>query len=1112
MPQRPPRSWSALAGLIGALMLVAAMAVAPSGGAQAAGPRPADVVTGNGWTTSATTVETLDAGSTVAVKVRVTSATTRTALVDVELSGVGTRPYQQVFDNQSFIAGTTRTYTVDWAIPPGQAPATYRVKIGVFGAGWSNGLQHWNDSATTFEVTAPTSTTTTSPATTTPVTTTTPPTTVTSTTVAATSAPTTVAQTTPPTTGAPNPTACGLANAAFCSSFDEPAGDAIARTGDLDPAIWSVGRVVGEVGATTDLQPFPAVPVPACQAGLSRATVGSDVSVCDDASGHGGQVLTALGAQNYGLLSLSPWQQFDFAGRTGTVSYDVDALTSGSLGWWTSLFITDQPVPVAASASEVLGYLPRNGLGITFDANCGSAGKVGVGSVTVYANTVETVLPNNGATCVSAARGTLNRFRVQVSQSKITVLASDAGSTNTRTIFSAAANLSFSRGYVHFQSAERAPLKYGVSPSSTTNYWSNVAFDGPVLGVPQVATVADSLTSGGSRGTNIGYALPGGGSLNLTVPGVASKVTAAVLSLTAQFQYGTSPTLSYRLNGGPLHAATADVTGQKVCRGCPGTDGGSGVGYAFPVDVGELRAGSNTITLTATGQTGSWPYIIANVQLLTDGTTGGGSTTTTAPATTAPTTTAVSTTTTTTRPTTTTTRPTTTTTRPTTTTSTTAAPTTTAPTTTLPPGTGNGGAEVSGDCRIANAAFCETFDSPAGAHPNLNPRTGDLDPVLWGVSRIGQSDDGNGQRNRVGNPTMNACGSSGVVAPPADVQVCDGKLFEAVNDDHAVQNLDMYPKQPFDFTGRTGVATFDVSANSEGSHGAWPEWIITDKPVPGTRSDISNTGGTSGDNDVLPPFALNEFGIAFDGGCVAQNDTTGVGLMFATRNGAFQELAFTDTGCVKKGDATHLNHFEIRISQNRVEVWGTDPGSTTLKRLAVADNINLTLTKGLIWINDVHYNGGKFPSPLGQRDHTFVWDNVGFDGPKTYRDVGYDVDDNKARATAETSDLGYFVGNGQVTLNINNQGTPQTPTGAQVVLNYFSASEAPQLSINGNPYIVSNPAQFKDRLQYLWRAISIPVPLDQLKPGNNTLTFKSTDGLMVVTNISLIFVAGSSVP
>jgi hypothetical protein len=337
-------------------------------------------------------------------------------------------------------------------------------------------------------------------------------------------------------------------------------------------------------------------------------------------------------------------------------------------------------------------------------------------------------------------------------------------------------------------------------------------------------------------------------------------------------------------------------------------------------------------------------------------------------------------------------------------------------------------------------------------------------------------------------------------------------LFEAVNDDHTVSNLDMYPKQPFDFTGRTGIATFDVSADSEGLHGAWPEWILTDKPVPGTRSDISNSGGTSGVNDVPPPAALNEFGFSLNGGCTAQPNQTSVGEMWVSRNGLFQELAMTELACVNKGNANSLNHFEVRISQNHVEVWGTDPGSTVLTELAVADNINLSFTKGLVWINDVHYNADKFPNPLGQRDHMFVWDNVGFDGPKTYRDIGYDVPDASRNTVAGKSDEGYLVGTGPLTVNVTNNGTPQPPSGAQIVLNYWSTLITPPVvSVNGNtPIALASP--FADNLGWFWRSISIPVPLNQIKPGTNTLTFTSADGLMQIANISLIQVAGAPVP
>ena len=42
----------------------------------------------------------------------------------------------------------------------------------------------------------------------------------------------------------------------------------------------------------------------------------------------------------------------------------------------------------------------------------------------------------------------------------------------------------------------------------------------------------------------------------------------------------------------------------------------------------------------------------------------------------------------------------------------------------------------------------------------------------------------------------------------------------------------MYPKQPFDFAGRTGTIGFDVSNDTHGTHAAWPEVWMSYKPVP----------------------------------------------------------------------------------------------------------------------------------------------------------------------------------------------------------------------------------------------------------------------------------------
>jgi hypothetical protein len=354
---------------------------------------------------------------------------------------------------------------------------------------------------------------------------------------------------------------------------------------------------------------------------------------------------------------------------------------------------------------------------------------------------------------------------------------------------------------------------------------------------------------------------------------------------------------------------------------------------------------------------------------------------------------------------------------------------------------------------------------------------------------------------------MTGCGTTAWSTTPNDVRICQGQLFEAVNDGGGVVNLDMYPKQPFDFTNRTGKVTFDVSADSDGSHGAWPEFLITDKPVPGARVSIS--GG-------IPPGAVNSIGFSLDGCPVG---STGVGTVYVTKNGEYSEPNFSSTGCVTKGSARSMNHFEVRISTNHLEVWGTDAGGTALKQLAVADNLGLgTFSKGLVWLNDVHYNARKALScECGtQFNHTFAWDNLGFDGPKTYRDLGFDVPDanvagDKATAGDSTRRVGFNIGLGPVNLTTASVRRDQTPTKAQVVFNTYSfAPTVPSISINGNAYIDTPwPAGWDT---FFWSSISIPVPLDQVHDGPNTITFKSADPSTTISNISIILVAASPVP
>src|SRR5207253_3478953 len=124
----------------------------------------------------------------------------------------------------------------------------------------------------------------------------------------------------------------------------------------------------------------------------------------------------------------------------------------------------------------------------------------------------------------------------------------------------------------------------------------------------------------------------------------------------------------------------------------------------------------------------------------------------------------------------------------------------------------------------APAIFCETFDQP---HPVTN-RAGQLDGVLWGVSRL------RGQGTMWHPSTLQGCTGPVAVSPvgATDVIICNGQVRESLDDDHDVAVLAMYPKQPFDFAGRTGTVAFDVTNDTTGIHGSWPEFWITDQPVP----------------------------------------------------------------------------------------------------------------------------------------------------------------------------------------------------------------------------------------------------------------------------------------
>jgi hypothetical protein len=368
-----------------------------------------------------------------------------------------------------------------------------------------------------------------------------------------------------------------------------------------------------------------------------------------------------------------------------------------------------------------------------------------------------------------------------------------------------------------------------------------------------------------------------------------------------------------------------------------------------------------------------------------------------------------------------------------------------------------------------------------------------------------------------GIPKEDPCGYASTT-PPRDVQLCDGELHDSVDDGGGVTSLAAYPKQPFDFAGRTGAISFDVSNNSQGSHAAWPEIWVSDQPVPDPFTHL-------GDSD----YPRNAFGVRF-AGCTNAGGTgvtcpggsaqfvgvdSAVTVTDYVANDSFKggSIVVEGTGnAVKESRPGEVNHYEIDVNASRIDVYGTDAftlGRTMppLQHLATIPNVNLAFTRGLVWLEDVHYNACKFNR---QCDNTFNWANFGFDGPVLTRDLTFDVPDS-LREYAGTMEngttgiqLGYGVGSrSSVSLktmpvtaaNI----AAATQAGVLVYLWFTSPRSTLTFAVNGHQLREAWPFPASGQAAY---TILMPVPLNDLVTGPNTIEFTSPAG-MNVANVNL---------
>jgi hypothetical protein len=286
-----------------------------------------------------------------------------------------------------------------------------------------------------------------------------------------------------------------------------------------------------------------------------------------------------------------------------------------------------------------------------------------------------------------------------------------------------------------------------------------------------------------------------------------------------------------------------------------------------------------------------------------------------------------------------------------------------------------------GSCGLAEPAFCDGFDAP----PRDGGRSGELDPAVWSGARAAPSLHPNQTESfLIGPASIPEC-REGVTGErlyaERDAIVCEPTA--AIQSRHllmtaAAQNYGLTSyriRRPFDFEGRAGTLVFDLDP-SGGGLGDWPAVVISQDPTPLPSFDDPERG--SGPRNGLSI----EFG---NNGWCGKPDTTIVSIHEFHDYAESVLLTGEAWDCNEPWPVIErhsLNHFELKISQDHLQIWASDlslDGVTfTNLRLVHEHDIDLDFTRG--YVNLSVKNHATIKYWVGAAGLT-RWDNVGFDGP-----------------------------------------------------------------------------------------------------------------------------------
>ncbi len=409
-----------------------------------------------------------------------------------------------------------------------------------------------------------------------------------------------------------------------------------------------------------------------------------------------------------------------------------------------------------------------------------------------------------------------------------------------------------------------------------------------------------------------------------------------------------------------------------------------------------------------------------------------------------------------------------------------------------------------GSCGLENPAFCEDFEkkSPGG-------RAGDMDDSLWAFARWSHLGGQFFVRKAAATETNRTissvfCGEpfSGLLMP-SDVQICDGigvdglvsAQMNEVFDDLGDFGINSFrSRQLFDFTDRVGTVVFDVDAKvnprAQG-HGWWVEFWITEDPEPLPYHEAP----------TVLSYPRNGLGLNFvgDNDCPQGREATSLQRVFVTNNhkiiheytaGELDHKNDRDR-CVKTQDQK-LNRFKIKVSKDRLEVWGShydDPQNLHL--MASTSSLDLNFTRGYIHLQHSQYNAPKDGNVTGVQ--TYRWDNIGFDGPSYAPTRAFAVPDNTQELRGNDGPgimYGYRI-TSERTLDLTVPDVElKDATHASLDLNTFTwGPRTVEFTVNGGPpHTFAVPDFGRDGV----RCNSVPVELSELVDGDNLLTFRMT--------------------